>query len=1495
MICIKLQNQKMIISNLSLIKKKHILLPPKITELYYMKKLYFLRLLFILIISSSVYSYNRSDRSNFTNKNHSNFIAPIVNFTFTNDGACSGTPVTFTPSVTGNAPFTYKWEFDDGTISTEMNPSHSFTAVGCGTKNFNVTLTVTDANGQISSKTKSVSVKEKPDLKFTDQNASGPNKHFERCGDNNSNPKYTINVVNSSASASCVTSYNVNWGDGSTQTGVTFPASHEYQKLGSYNMVITAIGNNNCNNSVTYVVKNSNNPIGALIAPGNTTNLCIPVEPMQFAIGSWALNPSDTKYYVDYGDGSPTDTYTQAQLEGSVYYNAANPQASQNVPIPHKFTRANCPVGNTVSLTITTGGSCGSTYLTAGPIIILDVPVISFNVQPVACVKSSVYFSNLTYAGYTNGCSTQNVYTWDFGDGTPVSREVNPYHAYAAPGRYKVTLNATTPCGVGLPPAENYICVEPVLQPSFTFGNACASETVQITNTTDTNLSCGASDYYWEVTGYTPGFCGKETFPGSGGQWDYANGTNYNSKNPAFNFKTPGTYYIRLRTLNSCGIFQYSPITAIQVKKKPVISIKPISDFCKTATIYPVGIVETCSPASEITYEWSFPGGTPATSTSPNPGPINYTKTGNYKAFLKVTNSCGPTEVSTDFSVDMVLSPVITPKTTEICSGNSFQVTPVSNGTTDNVPSGTTYVWSTPVVSPPGAVSGASAQSSPRTSISQTLINNTASPATVTYTVSPLSSSCPGPNFTVTVTVNPLINVVETIKGATCFGYGDGSITLNSVSGGTPFSTGDPYKFSWTGPNNFTSTDKNISNLKFGSYTLNVIDDGGKCPFIRTYYVPEPGKFQKTGIPNDITCFGANDGRINVNVSGGTLPYNFVWKKDGNDYPVNSGNLTNLAPGKYDVTITEKNSCEILTDTYTIIEPPLLEVKWVSQVNVECYGYHTGEINVSSSGGRLPHRYSWTGPNNFRSNLQNPRDLYAGTYNLTVTDNSGCEKKLTVEILQNPEIKLNYSVTHLTCYSIRDGVIKINGITGGVPFATGDPYIIKWSNLGTGMEQSNLSAGSYLITITDALGCPKEFSIVINNAPVFKIDPDFQNISCHGANDAHIRLNLVGGQAPLKLEWSDGSTAGIERNNLGPGKYKVKITDAKLCFIEETFVVVDPFELQIRGVVSNPLDCKKANTGVIDLVVTGGTAPYTYVWSNGARTEDLSQLTPDNYTVTVTDSRGCKKSDTFIITRFEQLTPTIEILTDFNCETKFVDQTFIGHVKGGIPPYTLKWSDGVVSGVNGEIMKTDNKGLVIFSVTDSFGCSEDVVHNVKTPVLGTPNFSTSSIGKDVYGLYAIYDPVLFTNLATGDFNHVSWDFGDGNFSDEENPNHIYTREGTYTIKQLVTYPFGCQYSYQASIVVEKGYTLIMPNAFTPNNDQINDSFAPVFTGLNNITLDVFDTWGGIIYSETGVNIHGWNGKIKGLDAENGNYYFRITAKTFYNHTITEKGPLTLIK
>ncbi|GEC70618.1 gliding motility-associated C-terminal domain-containing protein [Flavobacterium flevense] len=1415
--------------------------------------------------------------------------APVVDFTFNNNNSCSGTPVTFVPVVTGDAPYTYNWDFGDGTTSANSNPTHSFTALGCGVQNFNVKLTVTDRNGLSSSITKSVSVQQKPDLKFVNTN-TGSGSVFERCGDNNSSLSYTINVGNMSASTACITSYNVDWGDGSSETNVTFPKQHTYQKLGSFNMVITAIGTSGCNNSISYIVKNSNNPVGALIAPGNTTNFCVPLEPMNFAIGSWALNPTDTRYQVNYGDGSFT-TYTQSQLENSVFYDAVNPAASQDFPIPHTFTRFNCPSGNTVTLTIS--NSCGSTNLSAGPIIILDKPTVSFSVVNIACVNSPVYFNNTTIAGFKNDCSTVDVYTWNFGDGSPVSRQVSPSHAYSSPGTYTITLNAITPCGVGVE-YKRTICVEPVLEPDFTYVKACVNSNTQITNTTDTRFACGAQSYYWSINDFYDPYCKNER-----GSWYFTAGTSSNSKDPVINFTVSGTYRLRLRTINSCGI-EREITKIIEVKKPPVITLEPISDFCNSATINPVGkIIENCAPSSELTYSWSFPGGTPSTSASLNPGPVNYTSSGNYTATFTVTNSCGSVSASQNFSVNTVLSPIIAPKTVNMCSGATFNVTPRS-GAGDNVPSGTTYTWSTPVISPAGAISGASAQLTPRTNISQTLVNNTSNRATATYTVSPTAGSCPGPNFTITVTVDPLINPNPVIRNTTCFGAADGAINI-TVAGGIPFTTGAPYQFSWTGPNGFTSTSEDISNLVAGTYNLTVTDNGN-CPFSRSYTVNQPGKFAFTDFKTDISCHNLNDGQIILNVSGGTTPYTYVWTKDGNPFS-SSKDLRNLAEGVYQVTITEVNNCDILEKSFTIVNPPLLEVSLAGKKDILCYGYATGEIDVAVIGGRavetspgvFNYSYSWTGPNGFRSSSKNLRNLYAGTYRLSVTDNSGCVDNLDVVLTQNSEIKLEYTKTEIACYDDANASITITNITGGVPFASGEPYSIKWSNLGSGRIQNDLSAGTYVITIEDALGCPKVFPVTIDNVPEFAIHPDVKQISCFGAKDGHIRLNLVGGVAPVKLVWSDDPTAGVERNNLGPGRYSVVITDKKLCKIEDTFIINEPLAIELKADVSNPLSCNDANTGAINLIVTGGTPPFTYAWSNGAKTKDLINLPPDNYIVNVTDANGCKATESWKITRFEQLTPTVETITDYDCDTKYVKQTFVGHVKGGIPPYTLSWSDGVISGSNNQIMNTKNNGLIVFSVEDSFGCKQDLPFNVNTPVLGNPGFSFESYGNDVYNLYSIFDPVLFTNSATGDFTTIAWDFGDGNFSDEQNPSHIYTRTGTYTIKQTVTYPFGCQYVFSKTIQVEKGYSLVMPTAFTPNNDGTNDSFAPVFLGLTQITLHIYDTWGSLIYSETGETIKGWNGKVKDTDAENGNYYFKIIGTTFYNHTITEEGAVTLIK
>ena len=839
-------------------------------------------------------------------------------------------------------------------------------------------------------------------------------------------------------------------------------------------------------------------------------------------------------------------------------------------------------------------------------------------------------------------------------------------------------------------------------------------------------------------------------------------------------------------------------------------------------------------------------------------------------------------------------TPSVSNFTDTICSGNSFTITPdTSNG--DIVPANTTYTWTAPTISPAGSITGASAETIPQNNISQLLTNTTTSPATVTYTVTPTTGICNGTAFTVEITVNPAISANVTTTDINCFGANNGEITTN-ITGGVPFTTGTPYIITWTGPMGFTSSNTTISNLIPGDYMLTVQDEGG-CPFSETYTINEPTELILTvDIENSISCFGANDGELAVTITGGTPNYSYSWTRNAAPFSSNE-DISNLTPGTYELTVTDANSCGPVVQSFVISEPSELIVSLANQTDVACFGETSGAIDVTVSGGTptetspgvFEYTYSWTGPNGFTSNSQNLTNLAGGTYNLVVTDANGCDDTLSVVLIEPDEIVISFTTTEILCFGDNDGSVTITNISGG-----SGSYTIEWSNFGAGMSQTNLSAGDYTITVTDSNNCSASVTATIPEPPIFTINPVVEQISCFGANDGRIILNFQGGQAPIDFAWTDDPTAGVERNNLSPGSYTITIVDAVPCTITETFTILEPSALSLSANITNALDCDDPNSGAINLLITGGTAPFTVNWSNGANTEDLVDIPPNDYVVTVVDANGCDISETYTIIRPSPIVVDVDTETVVNCNAFLASQNFTAQVSGGVPPYTLNWSSGTVSGVNDEVMSTSQNGLVILEATDALGCVSSYTFEVDIPEFSDADFTLTSTAFDTFGIYSQIDPIQFTNTTMGDFINVSWDFGDGNFSNEENPVHSYASPGVYTVVQTVTFPEGCVYTRVITLAIEKGYKLIMPTAFTPNEDGLNDFFRPVFIGLDNMELNVYDTWGSLIYSETGEDIQGWDGKIKGELVENGNYYYTFTAKTFFGKIVRENGPFTLI-
>ncbi|MEZ7497156.1 PKD domain-containing protein [Flavobacterium sp. Arc3] len=913
---------------------------------------------------------------------------------------------------------------------------------------------------------------------------------------------------------------------------------------------------------------------------------------------------------------------------------------------------------------------------------------------------------------------------------------------------------------------------------------------------------------------------------------------------------TAGNYNVTVTDANGCSKVQTVLIT------QPLGALSSIISNSNNVS---------CFGGNDGSATVSVSGGTSPYSYSWNTSPIQTLSTatglkaGIYNVTVTDANGCGISSPIT-ITEPAGMSAIITAQTDVFCSGNSTgSATVTANGGTSPF----TYSWNTTPIQ-----------------TSNVAINLAIGTYTVTVTD---SKACSTSTQAIITEPNGIVTAIASQTNVDCFGNNTGAVSV-LASGGTGTLT-----YSWdTVP---VQTSLNATGLIAGTYHLTVTD-ANNCAKVQTVNITQPDDIViTTDLEKDISCFNDANGEIKITISGGTLNYKFTWTKNGTPYATTK-DLSNLSPGVYVVSVSDANNCGPKTRPFTITEPPILAVSLISQTNILCFGESTGAINISAVGGTPAisgYNFAWTGPNGFTSSNKNLSAIIAGTYDLVVTDNSGCSKTLSVTLSQPTNIVLTATTTPIICYGSNDASITLT-INGGVA-----PYAIVWSNMGGGTFQDNLSAGDYLITVTDSNNCTKTLNVNIPEAPIFTINPVVKDISCFGDHNGSINLNLVGGIAPVKLTWDDNATAGNVRNNLGPGSYTVTIVDSKPCTIKRTFIILEPQLLALSANVTNAFDCDNANSGAINLLVAGGTAPFTYTWSNGTTTEDLFNISAGNYLVTVKDANGCSKQAQFSINRPPAIVIGVVTKTEFDCETKYVKQSFVAQVSGGVPPYQLVWSSGTVSGANNETMNTSQNGTAILYVTDAIGCKSNYSFNVKLQYLGTPSYNASSYAYSSYGSYSINDPIQFTNTATGDYISVAWDFGDGSVSTEPNPVHTFINPKDYVVTQTVTYPFGCVYVQKITFIVEKGYLLVVPNAFTPNDDNLNDTFRPVTKALKNVRLDIYDTWGSLIYSETGEILRGWDGKIKGQNAENGNYYCKVSGETFYGTVVNVNHPFVLIK
>ncbi|NLA25420.1 MAG: T9SS type B sorting domain-containing protein [Bacteroidales bacterium] len=486
----------------------------------------------------------------------------------------------------------------------------------------------------------------------------------------------------------------------------------------------------------------------------------------------------------------------------------------------------------------------------------------------------------------------------------------------------------------------------------------------------------------------------------------------------------------------------------------------------------------------------------------------------------------------------------------------------------------------------------------------------------------------------ITLTANPEINLSLDKTDPSCYNEATGSITA-TVSGGTP-----SYTYAW----NNSQTSSTINNLQANQdYTVTVTDNAG-CTISETISLVNPPQLIAEINTVSAEC-GQADGEASVTVTGGTGTYSYQWSNNAT-----SSTITGVMPGNYTVTVTDENGCKVTIST-TINAFGSGDVSITEIQSIDCYGNTTGVLQAEMLDGFPPYQYAWS-TSNTNSNIIN--NLPAGTYSVTITDDTGCVGVATYNLTQPSEITISDTISHIMCKGETNGEINVQ-VFGGTP-----SYTYSWSNGETTNIITDLPAGSYSLIVTDSKNCTKQkiYTITESDKEV-GLDLKVQDVLCYKTNTGIATATPIGGTPPYLILWykNGGLIAnGTEISSLTAGNYSVIIVDDNKCQNSRNFVITQPDELMV-GYEVNSVSCKGNDDGEIILIVGGGTQPYEYQWSNGGIENYLEEIKSGTYTVTIIDDNDCQKTVNVYVPESNQL--CIRIPNAFTPNDDGVNDTWI--------------------------------------------------------------------------------------------------------------------------------------------------------------------------------------------------------------------------------------------
>lgn len=606
-------------------------------------------------------------------------------------------------------------------------------------------------------------------------------------------------------------------------------------------------------------------------------------------------------------------------------------------------------------------------------------------------------------------------------------------------------------------------------------------------------------------------------------------------------------------------------------------------------------------------------------------------------------------------------------------------------------------------------------------------------------------------------------------------------------------------------------------------------------------------------------------GWVSIHATGTVGPYTIQWSNG------QFGNLcTNIGLGGVIATITDGNGCVQLFP-YFVTQDSIPEIQLI--YNKPKCGDSSGNITAIVTNGKPPYTLLWnTGDTTYTIS-----NLATGNYSVMVTDSVGCNAFASLNLIDTLTTLTYKSTVHTKC-GLNNGSAAITA-ANGLP-----PYTYAWLPGGQNTATiTGLAPGTYYCTTMDANNCMKKDTFVINSSVGNFNQLTYTNANCDTSNGIIYLNGVQNATGNVTIQWSTGQMGGNLLSGIDSGKYWIKTTDSKGCIAIDTIHIFNDGK-PILHILSykEPL-CHGMATGEAVLGGSKGTAPYKYsldgiTFSSNA---NLYNILAGVYTIYISDANSC--INTTVVTFTEP--PLIEI--NYTADTVICYNDYTSTLTysafGGTPGFVYSFNNGIFTSDTIQYQKT--QGIYNILVKDKNGCTRPF--NIEIP---GPK-SALDVKFDKKNIYCFEQNTgSFTAKIEGGWQPYiyQWSNGATGMQFDNLP------ESSYTI--FVTDNQGCTIEKEVNIEILKCCKMVVPNAFSPNRDGLNDKIGPIaISDVSAIKFTIYDRWGNMVFHTKKIGDK-WDGTIKEIPCDIATYFYileytcPLDAKTY-----VEKGDITLVR